>query len=472
MGGLSDYVIESRNGDGIPISPLTAAELEPWLAEQPPEVKNWVGSVRFRADPGEVCLLPGTGGRPSRVLMGVEPQGLLWDWGGAPERVPPGEYRLDSDSSGGEDLDAGARAALGWALGSYRFRKYKSESRSEPAKLIWPTGCDRAGVRRAAEATFLVRDLVNTPASDLGPEELAAAARDMARNRGARCRVIVGDALLKANFPAVHFVGRGSPRAPRLIDIRWGRPDDPRVTLVGKGVCFDTGGLGLKPSNAMRLMKKDMAGAAHVLGLADMIMSAGLPVRLRVLIPAVENSVSGQAMRPLDVVTTRKGLTVEIGHTDAEGRVILADALAEACREKPALVVDFATLTGAARVALGPELPAMFSNDDDVAGELLHHGVAESDPVWRLPLHGPYRRLIEGQVADLTNAAKLPQAGAITAALFLESFVEPEIPWIHLDIMAWNLQSRPGRPEGGEATALRALFAMLKARFGSGSPLS
>ncbi len=472
MGGLSDYVIEARNGDSIPISPLAAPELEAWLSEQPPEVTNWVEAVHFRAEPGEVCLLPGAAGRPSRVLMGVEPDEPLWDWGAAPGRVPPGEYRLDSDSSGGEDLDAGARAALGWALGSYRFRRYKSESRVAAAKLVWPTGCDRARVRRAAEATFLVRDLVNMPALDLGPEELATAAREVARTHEARCRVIVGDALLKANYPAVYLVGRGSPRAPRLIDIRWGRPGDPRVTLVGKGVCFDTGGLGLKPSNAMRVMKKDMGGAAHVLGLADMIMSAGLPVRLRVLIPAVENSVSGDAMRPLDVVTTRKGLTVEIGHTDAEGRVILADALAEACREKPAMVVDLATLTGAARVALGPDLPAMFSNDDDVAEDLLRHGIAESDPVWRLPLHAPYRRLIEGQVADLTNSAKVPQAGAITAALFLQSFVEPEIPWVHLDILAWNPQSRPGRPEGGEATAMRALFAMLEARFGAGNPLS
>ena len=299
----------------------------------------------------------------------------------------------------------------------------------------------------------------------MGPEELAGAASSLAAKHGARCSVIVGDDLLARNYPAIHAVGRASTREPRLIDIVWGEVDHPKVTLVGKGVCFDSGGLNLKPSAGMKLMKKDMGGAANMLGLAHMVMSAGLPVRLRVLIPAVENSVSGNALRPLDVVPTRKGLTVEIGNTDAEGRVILADALCEAASEEPALLIDFATLTGAARVALGVELPALFSNDDALADALQAHGKAESDPLWRLPLWQPYRRHVESTVADLTNAPESPFAGAITAALFLAAFVDPVPSWAHVDLMAWNTEPRPGRPKGGEAMGMRAVYAHLCHKF-------
>ncbi len=314
---------------------------------------------------------------------------------------------------------------------------------------------------------FLARDLANTPAGDLGPEELAQAAVRVAEEAGACHRVIVGDDLLAQNYPTIHAVGRASTRAPRLVDIVWGDPADPKVTLVGKGVCFDTGGLDLKSASGMRLMKKDMAGAAIVLGLAQAIMDAKLPVRLRVLLPCVENSVSGNAMRPLDVVRTRKGLTVEIGNTDAEGRLILCDAiLAERVdRRAPELLIDMATLTGAARVALGPALAALFCNDDGLARGLLEAAATEADPMWRMPLWAPYRKMIDSKVADINNVSESPHAGAITAALYLQEFVEPGIPWAHLDVMAWNPQSRPGRPEGADATALRALYAHIARRF-------
>jgi leucyl aminopeptidase len=362
------------------------------------------------------------------------------------------------------------RAALGWALGTYVFDRYrKAETRF--ATLVWPKRCRRAAVESAAAATFLVRDLINTPAEHMGPAELADAALRLARAHGARCRVIAGRRLLALGYPAVHAVGRASARAPRLVDLAWGRPGRPKLTLVGKGVCFDSGGLDLKSSSNMKLMKKDMGGAAHALALARMVMEARLPVRLRVLVPAVENSVAGNALRPLDVVPTRKGLTVEIGNTDAEGRVILADALAEAVGESPDLVIDLATLTGAARVALGAELPALFCNDDALAERLLRLGDREGDPLWRLPLFRPYAKQVESKVADLTNAPEGGAAGAITAALFLERFVErkgkPQTPWIHVDLMAWNAAARPGRPEGGEAMGLRALFALLDERYGS-----
>jgi leucyl aminopeptidase len=313
---------------------------------------------------------------------------------------------------------------------------------------------------------FLARDLANTPAGDLGPEKLADETARVAKAAGARHHVIVGDDLLAENYPTIHAVGRASARAPRLVDIVWGDPAAPKVTLVGKGVCFDTGGLDLKTASGMRLMKKDMAGAAIVLGLAQAIMDAGLPVRLRVLLPCVENAVSGNAMRPLDIVRTRKGLTVEIGNTDAEGRLILCDALAEASTEKPELLIDMATLTGAARVALGPELAALFCNDETLAEGLLAAAAAEDDPMWRMPLWRSYRKMIDSKIADINNVSESPHAGAVTAALYLQEFIEPGIPWAHLDVMAWNPQSRPGRPEGAEATALRALYAHIAKRFG------
>ncbi|MHA1152029.1 MAG: leucyl aminopeptidase family protein [Alphaproteobacteria bacterium] len=445
----------------VPITPLARAELDRWLKGRPAAEAAWVKAAGFTAAPGALCLVPGAGGALARVLTGIDPDDDLWCYAGLPGRLPAsapgGRYTLDADLS----PEAATRAALGWALGSYAFTRYrKSEKRF--ASLAWPAGVDKGAVQRATIAIYLVRDLINTPAGDMGPAELAEAAVALARRHKAKVSVTTGAALLKKNYPAIHAVGRASARAPRLIDLRWGTRG-PRVTLVGKGVCFDSGGLDLKSAAGMKLMKKDMGGAAHALGLASMIMDARLRLRLRVLVPAVENSVSGDAFRPLDVLATRNGLSVEVGNTDAEGRLVLCDALAEADREDPELIVDFATLTGAARVALGTDLPAMFCNDDAVAEALLAQGLAARDPVWRMPLHKPYRRLLDSQVADLNNISSGAHGGAITAALFLAEFVRPETPWVHLDIMAWNLASRPGRPEGGEAMGLRATYALIEA---------
>ena len=454
---MLDHLAGRAGAKSVPITPVTAQNLKRWLKAQRSSVRRWVEGVQFTAKPGSHTLIPGGDGAPGRVLLGVEARPDIWSYGGLPKALPRNTYRLDADL----DKEAASRAALGWALGGYAFTRYKKQP--APARLAWPSGADRGAVERAASAVFLVRDLVNTPADDMGPGELAAAAEAIARTHGAKFKTIVGDDLIKANYPMVHAVGRASVRAPRLIDLRWGTRG-PLIALVGKGVCFDSGGLDLKSASNMLMMKKDMGGAAHMLALAQMIMAAGLPLRLRVLVPAVENSVAGNAYHPLDVIRTRKGLTVEIGNTDAEGRLILCDALAEACSEKPDLIIDCATLTGAARVALGPELPALFCNDDATADALLRHGRAEDDPLWRLPLHKPYRRMLDSKVADLNNVSESSFAGSITAALFLSEFIEPAVPWVHIDMMAWNASARPGRPEGGEAQGLRALYALIAER--------
>lgn len=454
-------IIEAPSEASIPLRPLAQGELSAWLSEQSERVRSWIASTGFEAKPGTTCLLPGDDGAISDVLVGMGE--ALWDWSGLPASLPPHAYHVSADLT----PEQANRAALGWALGTYRFDRFKRTDEKEHAVLAWPSECDRSKVESAAMATFLVRDLINTPASDMGPAELAASAEVVAKDNGASIRVLVGDELLDERFPAIHAVGRAAAadREPRLIDLTWGEPSHPKVTLVGKGVCFDTGGLDLKAAAHMKLMKKDMGGGAHVLGLASMIMAANLPVRLRVLVPAVENSVSGSALRPLDVVPTRNGKTIEIGNTDAEGRVILADALTEACGDEPELLIDFATLTGAARIALGAELPALFSNDDAIASAAIGHGERESDPLWRMPLFEPYRKLIDGKVADITNSADSPLGGSITAALFLREFVEPDAPWIHIDVMAWNPSSRPGRPEGGEAMGMRAIYELIDEKF-------
>ncbi len=459
---MLEQLVEA-DGTATDLIALRKGELARWLEGQPQSVRQWVEQTGFKAEPGAVCLLPGDDGALAGALAGLPDADDPWAFAHFPPKLPARTYRLTQPLTASQ----AEQAACSWALAAYAFDRYKTRKAKDLPRLVWPDGADRAGVRRKAEAVALVRDLINIPASDMGPAELAAAADALAARFGARCRVIVGDGLLAENYPAIHAVGRGaaSNRRPRLVDLTWGDESAPRITLVGKGVCFDTGGLDLKPSSNMKLMKKDMGGAAHVLGLASMIMAAGLRVRLRLLIPAVENSVSGDAMRPLDVLATRKGLSVEVGNTDAEGRLILCDALAEASSEKPALLIDMATLTGAARSALGTDLPALFCNDDSLASDIVRHGEAEGEPLWRLPLHKPYRRMIDSKVADLTNAPDSPHAGAITAALFLQEFVEPGVPWAHLDIMAWNGAARPGRPEGGEALALGALFAVIAERF-------
>ncbi|ANC92482.1 leucyl aminopeptidase family protein [Azospirillum humicireducens] len=448
--------------DTVALTPVTKAGLPDWLAAQSPAVASWVKAVGFTGEAGSTVFLPGPDGGVAHVLAGVSAVDDLWAFAGLPASLPPGSYKIDAAL----DARAATRAALGWALGSYRFTRYRKPPEKGFATLVWPAEADRGEVERAATATWLVRDLVNTPACDMGPAELAQAAQDLAAEFDAAVEVIVGQDLLDRDYPAIHAVGRASPREPRLIDLRWGNQQHPKVTIVGKGVCFDTGGLDLKPSSAMLIMKKDMGGAAHALALARMIMMAGLPVRLRVLVPAVENVVSGDSFKPQDVLKTRKGLTVEVGNTDAEGRLILCDALAEADSEKPALLIDFATLTGAARVALGPDLPALMCNDDALANDLTEAGTAVDDPMWRLPLWAPYRKGLDSKVADINNVTTNGFAGAITAGLFLQEFVSKGTPWAHLDTYAWNGSARPGRPEGGEALGLRAAYAVIAKRFG------
>ena len=453
---MFDHLID-RAAEAVEIVPLRAQRLEAWVKRQAPSVGQWVRSAAFTAKPGSVCLVPSAEGGLAQVLVGIE-EGLdRWSIAALPASLPKGNYKL-AESVDGNDAEA---ACFAWAIGAYRFLRYKKRE-GDLARLVWPAGIDRAAIRRTVAALILARDLINTPAEDMGPPHLAEAAKAVAKAHKAKFGVIVGDDLLKKNYPAIHAVGRAAARPPRLIDLSWGN-SGPRLTLVGKGVCFDSGGLDLKPAGGMLLMKKDMGGAALMLALAQMIMEAGLKIRLRLLIPAVENAVNGNAYRPLDVIRTRKGITVEIGNTDAEGRVILCDALAEAQSDKPDLILDAATLTGAARVALGPDLPALFCNDDDIADALLRHGKAEDDPLWRMPLHKGYRRMLDSKVADINNVSDGSYAGAITAALYLQEFIDPGARWAHIDTMAWNTRDRPGRPEGGEALGLRALFAFVSA---------
>jgi len=397
------------------------------------------------------------------VVSGVANVDSLSSWCMAKlaEVLPAGTYRR----AGGEP----GPALFGWVTGQYRFDRYLSKPGEEGPRVLLTKDVAAIGpVLAEAGAVALVRDLVNTPAEDMGPAQLEHEAHLLAKAHRAEFKVTSGDAL-ERGFPMVHGVGRAAARshAPRMIELTWGDPAHPRIAIVGKGVCFDSGGLDIKPSSAMLLMKKDMGGAAHALALARLVIESGLKVRLHLLIPAVENSVSGNALRPLDVIRSRKGTTVEIGNTDAEGRLVLADALTEAVSETPALVIDCATLTGAARVALGTELPALFCNDDALAADLLACGQRVGDPLWRLPLWQPYRRHLRGKVAELTNAPDLAFAGAITAALFLAEFVPAAQPWIHLDVMAWNTAAQPGRPEGGEAMSLLALAALVEQRFRS-----
>ncbi|HVC51559.1 MAG TPA: leucyl aminopeptidase family protein [Stellaceae bacterium] len=453
-------LIDDADG-AVPLVALTKDGLAAWREAAPARERDWAAAIGFAAEPGKVALVPGKDGGLGRVLVGCGgPEAAMWALAGLSDALPEGSYRLKGVPAGSD----ASHVALGWALGTYAFTRYH-EKKPGKARLVWPDGADRGFVGRLAAAIFLARDLITTPASDLGPEELAAAAVTVAEGAGARHRVVAGDDLLRENYPTIHAVGRASARAPRLVDITWGDPAAPKVTLVGKGVCFDSGGLDLKPASGMLNMKKDMAGAAIVLALGQAIMAAGLKVRLRVLLPCVENSVSGNAMRPRDIIRTRRGITVEIGNTDAEGRLILCDALADAADEKPQFIADIATLTGAARVALGPELPALFCNDDALAAGLLAAGATEDDPLWRMPLYRPYRRNLDSKVADINNVSEGPHGGAITAALYLQEFVA-EVPWAHLDVMAWNPRARPGRPEGAEAQTLRALYAYIAGRFG------
>ncbi|MEX1362860.1 MAG: leucyl aminopeptidase family protein [Nannocystaceae bacterium] len=442
----------------ISINALSVPAYRAWLRKQSKMTAGWLKSIGFKPEPGNVAQVPSRDGSVSRVVLGLGSEPDQWTFASLRRWLPRGRYAFD-----GLDPQLADMAALGWALSSYRFTRYREDEDKRNPTLVWPQGCDQAMVVRTYEAIALGRDLINTPAGDLGPAELTGAIDALAQRHGAEVTVLEGDELLAEGYPAVHAVGRAASRAPRLADLRWGDEAAPKLTLVGKGVCFDSGGLDLKSAAGMKLMKKDMGGAASVLALAHMIMDAALPVRLRVLVPAVENAVSGNAFRPGDVLQTRKGITVEIGNTDAEGRLILCDALAEAATEEPELLIDFATLTGAARVALGTELPALFSNDDALANAVLDAGLRLHDPLWRMPLHEPYRRHLDSRVADINNVANVSTGGAITAALYLREFVPSRQRWAHVDTMAWNSSNRPGRPTGGEVFGVRAFFDAISA---------
>lgn len=445
------------NQQFIPISIITPQNYNAWLDTQSAITKEWLLTSDFKAEAGNTRLLPDATGKVARVICCVADMDNMWGVGGLPFVLPQGQYQFDVIESNMISY------AIAWGLGAYQFTRYKKPQR-QPAQLYLPADIAEQ-VTNIVDSIYLVRDCINTPTDDMGPTELAHVVDKLAQQYNATLTQIIGDELLIENYHSIHTVGRASDDAPRLLDLRWGNKAHPKVTLVGKGVCFDTGGLDLKPSPYMLLMKKDMGGAAHVLGLARMIMQANLSVCLRVLIPAVENSVAGNAYRPGDIIKSRKGLTVEIGNTDAEGRVVLSDALTEAVSEKPDLLIDIATLTGAARVALGTELPAVFSNHDQLVNDVIKQGEKNNDLMWRLPLFAMYREHLNSSIADINNNSSEPYAGAITAALFLKEFVPDEIPWLHFDLMAYNLRTKPGRPQGGEAMALRALFAYVQEKY-------
>ena len=444
-------LIFEDNKDAIPIELVSSEILESWRSNQNENTLGWMVRTQFEGKANQHFFVPTTSGHPERVVAGIGERPSVTSIGDLPINLPPGNYRLN---------DADKAIILGWGLGAYQFAEYK-DMRVLPRLFV---GHDMPDVTAELNAIRLCRDLINTPTSDMLPHHLEGAARKVATRHDATMDVTTGDDLLVRGLNIIHAVGRASSSAPRLIDMRWGDPSSPAITLVGKGVCFDSGGLDLKSHGNMRLMKKDMGGAATVLGLADLIMSRGLPLRIRVLIPAVENAVSANAFRPGDVLHSYLGLTVEIDNTDAEGRLILCDALALAAEENPAMIIDYATLTGAARSALGTELPAMFSNSDDLAQAVIDSALSVEDPVWRMPLYSDYRMLLKSKIADIVNSANSPYGGAITAALFLERFVG-EVPWLHFDIMGWNLRKRPAHPEGGEAMALRAIFEFLQRRY-------
>ncbi|HTR85107.1 MAG TPA: leucyl aminopeptidase family protein [Reyranella sp.] len=448
-----------RSSSALAVQFVLANKWRTWLKSQTAARRAWLDSLGLGGAAGDFAVLPSRDGKAAGALLVLPDKPTLWDFGSLANKLPAGNWKL-GDTAPVSPTDA----AIAIGLGTWRFERYKAKKGKPGPKIVWPAGADKARATAVIESIFLARDLITTPSSDMGPAELAAAAQALAKTHKAKIRVIVGDDLLKQNFPMIHAVGRASVRAPRLIDLTWGRESDPKVTLVGKGVCFDTGGLDLKPAAGMLNMKKDMGGAATVMAVASMIMAIKLPVRLRLLVPAVENSVSGNAFRPLDVVPTRKGISVEIGNTDAEGRLILCDALCEGASEKPTMMVDCATLTGAARVSLGTDLPALFCNDDTLANDLLASGTAQSDPMWRMPLYRPYRALLASKVADINNVSGGTFGGAITAALYLQEFVPDDVPWAHFDMMAWNNAPKPGRPEGGEAQAARAIFAAVEKR--------
>jgi leucyl aminopeptidase len=462
MHDLSPLLHPDKGQRAVPLQLVDRKGFDAWLKDLPERARRAAEAQGFRADGYQFAILPGSGADEWSAALGVanvdDPS--VWCLSKAADLLPEGTYRVDGRGPG--------PAVLGWLLGQYRFTRYKEDKAPKGPRILLTDDPARIEETVAiAEATFLVRDLVNIPAADMGPAELEAAAEEAAKAFRAEFRVTRGEEL-ESGYPMVAAVGRAAApgREPRLIEIEHGDRRHPRLAIVGKGVCFDSGGLDIKAASGMRLMKKDMGGAAHALALAALVMRLGLKVRLHLLIPAVENAISGAAFRPGDILKSRKGLTVEVGNTDAEGRLILADALARAAEDRPELILDYATLTGAARVALGPDLPALFANRDDLADGLLKGGEAVSDPLWRMPLWKHYGEMLSSDVADLGNVSEAPMAGAVTAALFLQKFVPDGIAWAHLDTFAWRSSTRPGRPKGGDALGLRAGWEHLKRLYG------
>lgn len=446
----------------IPLHAVSAKELEPWLESLTPTQSRWARDNKFTGNKNEILKLAGPEGELAAVALGLGTEDELsnpWAIAALAKNLPDGNYRL------AEDIDQRLCPII-WALAQYKFDRYLKQKNNHGAVLVLKDKLQLEQVTRIVNAITLVRDLVNTPTCDMGPSHLSGVMKDLSDRYGADFNETLGDDLLTKGYNTIHAVGRAAANEPRLLDMVWGREDAPKVTLVGKGVCFDTGGLDIKPSSGMRIMKKDMGGAAHTLGLAQMIMDSGLDVRLRLLIPAVENNISADAFRPGDIIKTYKGDTVEVDNTDAEGRLVLCDALALASEDDPDLILDFATLTGAARVAMGPAIVPFFTDGDDIARDLTQHSKIENDPVWRMPLYAPYAPGLKSDCADLNNMGSGPYGGAIMAALFLKHFVDAPEKWVHFDVFAWNMTDQPGRPKGGEAMSLRTVFAYLKDRFG------
>lgn len=449
--GQSAHSIEMIAKDGF----------EDWLSKQPEPIRKLAHAQRFAGKPGEFVIIPTEDTPGWKLVFGAGLHGGFWDLATVASKLPAGTYRLTSD--------IGEPSLLGWLLAHYRFDEFLSKTEPVPERLLLTTSvAELEETSCVAAAVALVRDLVNMPAADMGPATLQERTAELAKRHDAVLTVTTGHQL-ESGFPMIHAVGRAAEKAhaPRLIEMEWGHPDHPRIAIIGKGITFDSGGLDIKPASAMKIMKKDMGGAAHALALSLIIMERRLPVRLHLLIPAAENAISGNAFRPGDILRSRNGLTVEIDNTDAEGRLVLADAITKAAENTPELIIDFATLTGAARVALGPDLPAMFANNHELADSLSKSSVREHDPVWRLPLWTAYNEMLKSQIADTMNSGEGGMAGAITAALFLQKFVPKDVPWVHLDTWAWRSSAKPGRPKGGEALGLRAVWAMLKERYGS-----
>ncbi len=451
---MQNLFTQTAKSSLTPIYAVVTDSFDEWKKGQPVSVQQWVATAGFKAKSGSYCLVPSQDGQFDSVLLGIKNNNDFLAFGALSAHLPEGCYEI-------KNFENIQLAALAWGLGAYQFSKYKSHD-VITAALFLPSNINEKLLQDWLSSIYLARDLINTPAEDMGPADIEAAVKKIAKEFSADFSAIIGDKLLKENYPSIHAVGRASPREPRVIDLRWGDKKNPKITLVGKGVCFDTGGLDLKSASGMLLMKKDMAGSAMMLALARMIMSQNLPIQLRLLIGAVDNAVSGNAYRPGDVFKTRSGKTIEIKNTDAEGRVVLCDLLTEACSESPELIIDFATLTGAARVALGEDIPAFFTRDDELAEKLMTSSKKSLDTIWRLPLFSNYREKLHSEIADIATCSDSPWGGSITAALYLKSFVDKNIPWVHFDTPAWNHKTKPSRPAGAEVFAIRAVFDYLR----------